>query len=163
MQQEPGTHWLHRAERLKACTHGSWRYTSSCSSPPLTSPWSPSLTAAHGEQEGLDAVPYLVLLPKANPSFQTPSTPHLCIGLPSMGSTGLPGVRSPSILGCSCPTQTAHPCLQRKEHGLVGATQGAGHQEDRAYCSTQPLNYSLSEKGTLKNVPSPDQVPGQDF
>lgn len=116
----------------------------------------PSLTVAQSEQEVLDADPHLVLLPKANPS----STSQPCMVLPSTGSTGLPGGQSPSTLGCSCPTQTAHPCLQRKEDGLVGATQGTGHQEDRAYCSTQPLNYGFSEKGILKNVPSPDQAPG---
>lgn len=138
-------------------------YTSCCWSPPLKSPWIPSLTVGHSEQKVLDAVPYLVLLPKANPSFRTPSASHLCVVLPSMGSTGLPGVQSPSTLGCSCPRQTAHPYLQRKEDGLAGATGGAGHQEDRAYCSTQPLNHGFSEKGTLKNIPSPDQVPGQDF
>lgn len=99
---------------------------------------------------GTDAggpVPDLLLLPKAN-HLGASSTTHPCVVLPSMGSTGLPGVQCLGTLGCSCPTQTARPCLQRKENGLVGATQGAGHQEDRAYCSTQPRNYRFSEKGT---------------
>lgn len=43
------------------------------------------------------------------------------LALPSTGNTGLPGGRFPSTLGCSCPTQTALLCLQRKKiGGLVG-------------------------------------------
>lgn len=127
------------AERLKACTHGRQRYISSCSSPPLKSPWSPSLTVTRRRSWTLSYIWFCILWGILhNPPLH---------GLTLHGkywSSRRPIPKHPRMF---LPHTNSSP-LSAKEGRWIGWIS---------------LNYGFSEKGTLKNVPSPVQAPGQGF
>lgn len=81
--------------------------------------------------------------------------PSVRPALPSRGSTGPPGGRSPGTRGGSCPTRTARPCLGEEDSGLAGAGK-------EPVPEAQPRGQTFCDQAQMAHPhPVPPVLPGK--